>query len=136
MEDCVFCKIVAGDIPAQKIYEDENYLAFLNIAPNTKGHSLVIPKKHTATFLDLNSDEAGELNKIVLHVAKKLTKALNIENFNLGLNNGAIAGQSVQHVHWHLIPRYEGDGLLHWEKSPKAGEELDQVFALFSKENN
>ncbi|MCB9802594.1 HIT family protein [Candidatus Nomurabacteria bacterium] len=130
MEDCIFCKIVRGEIPAKKIYEDQDYLAFLNIAPNTKGHSLVIPKKHSDLFVDLSSEEVGALNQVVQKVAKELTLVLETKSFNLGLNNGELSGQSINHVHWHIIPRYQGDGLLHWEKSPQAEADIDQVFKI------
>lgn len=128
MTDCIFCKIIDGTLPAKKIYEDEDYLAFLNIAPNTKGHSLVVPKKHTDLFVNLSAEEAATLNKVVHKVAKQLVSILGTEDFNLGLNNGSISGQSIAHVHWHIIPRYAQDGLVHWEKSPQAAESIDEVF--------
>lgn len=129
MSDCIFCKIIAGDLPAKKIYEDENYLAFLNIMPNTKGHSLVVPKKHTDFFVNMSEAEAGALNQVVHKIAKQLVNILGTKDFNLGLNNGSISGQSIEHVHWHIMPRYAGDGLVHWEKSSQAEGSIDEIFA-------
>jgi len=106
---CIFCKIVNGEIPAYKIYEDDNILAFLDIGQVTIGHTLVIPKKHVQNIFELDSETAKKLFDKVVLVAKKLKKALNIENLNLINNNGSLAYQSVFHYHIHLIPRYEND---------------------------
>jgi len=103
--DCLFCKIVKGEIPSYKVYEDDYVLAFLDINPNTPGHTLIIPKEHT---LDINSIDTDTLNKIV-DVAKKLSKEyeekLNIDGFSLCQNNGI--SQEIKHFHMHLIPRYK-----------------------------
>ncbi len=134
MRDCIFCKIISKEIPAKIFYEDEGYLAFLNIAPNTRGHSLVIPKKHSPSFAALSSAEAASLNAVVHQVATKLMGVLGVKDFNLGLNNGALSGQSIEHVHWHIIPRYLDDGLVHWEKSPQAVDTIDEVFELINSQ--
>ena len=128
--DCLFCKIINKEIPAKIIYEDDNYLSFLDINPNTKGHTLVIPKKHTDTFNNLSDQEAGDLALKVHYIAQRLIKLLNTEHYNLGLNNGSNAGQIVNHVHWHIIPRYENDGLKHWGAKK---EEIDILEETFNK---
>lgn len=126
--DCLFCKIINKEIPANIIYEDDNYLSFLDINPNTKGHCLVIPKKHTESFNKLSDKEAGELASKVHYIANKLIKELNIKDYNLGLNNGSIAGQIINHVHWHIIPRYKNDGLKHWKSNKEEVDKLEETF--------
>jgi len=126
--DCLFCKIINKEIPSKVIYEDDNYLSFLDINPNTKGHALVVPKKHTESFNDLNDEEAGELASKVHYIAKRLVKELNTEDYNLGLNNGSIAGQIIDHVHWHIIPRYKDDGLKHWGSNQEEVDRLEETF--------
>ena len=117
--DCLFCKIINKEIPANIIYEDDNYLSFLDINPNTKGHALVIPKKHVKNFTELTEEQAIELIKVVI---------LGVEDYNLGLNNGSIAGQIIDHVHWHIIPRYKDDGLKHWGSNKKEVDSLEETF--------
>lgn len=109
---CVFCKIANGEIPSYKVYEDEEHLAFLDISQATIGHTLVIPKKHYENFFALDEEEAAKLMKVVALVSKKLKAALNFEAFNILNNSGALAGQTVNHVHFHLLPRYTDDGLV------------------------
>src|SRR3989344_2330206 len=125
--DCIFCKIVDGQIPAKIIYQDNDYLAFLDISPVSQGHSLVIPKKHTVDFSSLTGAEAGALATTVLKVAKGIAQALGAAAYNLGLNNGQSAGQIVPHVHWHIIPRYPGDDLHLWPADAAESQRLDET---------
>lgn len=129
MENCIFCQIVKGDIPAKKIYEDDNYLAFLSVGPASPGHTIVIPKKHTATFAELESQVASDLIQVVQKLAIDIKAKLNADAFNLGLNNGEIAGQVIPHVHWHIIPRYKNDTLVHWGVDEQAKDKMDEVLA-------
>jgi|SRR3989339_30918 len=129
MENCIFCQIVAGEIPAKKIYEDDNYLAFLSVGPASLGHTIVIPKKHTATFVELEPQAAADLIQVVHKLAKEIKAKLNADAFNLGLNNGEIAGQVIPHVHWHIIPRYKNDTLVHWGVDEQAKDQMDEVLA-------
>lgn len=129
MENCIFCQIVKGDIPAKKVYEDDRYLAFLSVGPASPGHTIVIPKKHTATFVELETPETADLIQVVHKLAKEIKIKLQADAFNLGLNNGEIAGQVIPHVHWHIIPRYAGDTLVHWGVDEKAKEQMDEVLA-------
>jgi len=128
--NCLFCQIIKKEIPAHIIYEDDNYLSFLDINPNTKGHVLVIPKKHTPDFNSLTDEEAGSLAFQVHYIASRLSKALNTKNYNLGLNNGSQAGQIVNHVHWHIIPRYKDDGLKHWTSNKEERELLAETLKI------
>lgn len=110
MPDCIFCKIGAGEAKAHLVYEDESVLAFLDIRPASRGHTMVIPKVH-AERLDLLEDRnIGPLFLGVKTVMRLLEKALKPEGMNVGWNHGWAAGQHVNHLHVHLIPRYAGDG--------------------------
>lgn len=109
MDDCIFCKISQGEIPSTKIYEDSNYLAFLDIMPATKGHALVIPKKHYPTFLDIPENELSEFIKIVQKVASAVVKATQAQGYKIEMFNNEISGQTIFHAHFHIIPRSEND---------------------------
>src|SRR3989344_2576574 len=111
MNDCIFCKIVNGELPSAKVYEDEKHLAFMDIMPATKGHVLIIPKWHYKEFLEIPVEEAKGLIAIVHNVADAVIKATNSQGYKLENFNGAYSGQSIFHVHFHIIPRFEGDEL-------------------------
>ncbi len=104
----VFTQIVRGEIPAEKVYETRSELAFLDIHPKSPGHTLVVPKLEVASFVDLPPEAAASLMTTLQTVAKGVTQAMGTAHYNLVLNNGARAGQVVFHVHFHVIPRYEG----------------------------
>ena len=111
MSDCIFCKIINGEIPSAKVYEDEHVYAFLDISQVTKGHTLVIPKKHEKNLYELSGESARHVFSAVPKIANAIKDAYHPIGLNLLNNNGEIAGQSVFHFHVHLIPRYgEGDG--------------------------
>lgn len=111
MSDCIFCKIINGEIPSSKVYEDDHVLAFLDISQITKGHTLLIPKKHNENLFDLPKETAEQLFSVVPKITNALKNQLNIEDLNLVCNSGKKAGQEVFHLHLHLIPRYgKGDG--------------------------
>lgn len=109
MTDCIFCKIVSGQISSKKIYEDSEFMAFLDVNPRANGHTLVIPKKHVSTLTDLSKEDAGPYFQIVRHLAKTITERLGASGYNIGSNNGETAGQAVPHLHIHIIPRYNTD---------------------------
>jgi len=126
--DCIFCKIVRGEIPCAKVFETDTVLAFLDIAPVIKGHALVIPKAHFADIWSLPTGQAPELMAAIQKVGQALVDGLGAAGMNLGMNNGAAAGQLVHHAHWHLIPRFAGDGLSLWpQKSYADPEEMNQT---------
>ncbi|MFD1029855.1 HIT family protein [Metaplanococcus flavidus] len=111
MTNCIFCKIISGEIPSVKIYEDEHVFAFMDIMPLSKGHTLLIPKTHRESVYDLQEDEAAQLFSVVPKIASAINETFNPEGLNLLNNNGTKAGQSVFHFHLHFIPRYgESDG--------------------------
>ena len=109
MKDCIFCKIVAGEIPSHKIYEDEFILAFLDISQTTKGHTLVIPKVHRKDIFEMTPDEMAKLHAKLPNLASALVAAFDASGLNVVNNNKESAGQTVFHYHVHLIPRYDSD---------------------------
>lgn len=109
MENCIFCKIVEGVIPSTKIYENDHVLAFADISPATKGHTLLIPKRHCVDLFEMDSELAAQVFSVVPKVAQLLKDTHNCQGLNLINNNGSLAGQCVFHYHLHLIPRYEND---------------------------
>ena len=104
--DCVFCAIAAGEIPSFKVYEDELVLAYLDINPFTRGHTLVIPKAHSANLLETDEATLATVIARVRKVAAHLKAALPCDGFNILQNNGVAAGQTVMHLHFHIVPRY------------------------------
>ncbi|MBQ6493804.1 MAG: HIT family protein [Erysipelotrichaceae bacterium] len=104
---CIFCEIIAGNIPGKKIYEDEEFLAILDISQTTKGHTLVMPKKHYENFLEMPADEFGRLMETVQKTAAKVVENMHANGCNILINTNEIAGQTVMHAHVHIIPRYD-----------------------------
>lgn len=129
---CVFCKIINGDIPSSKIYEDETTLAILDISQTTKGHTLVMPKKHVENILEIEEAELQDLIVKVQRIAKKIVENANAKGFNLLVNTNEAAGQTVPHLHFHIIPRYdENDGIE--IKFTENQYDLNEVKELLSK---
>jgi len=114
MPDCIFCKIIKGEIPSYKVYEDDDILAFLDLTPVSPGHTLVIPKAHHKDLLELPDDLAGKIITVIKKITPAILQGVGATDFNLGFNNGKIAGQVVEHAHFHIIPRIENDGHQHW----------------------
>ena len=108
---CIFCKIINNEIPSYKIYEDEYTLAFLDLSQATKGHTLIVPKKHFANIFETPCEELHHIMNSVKAVTEKLKKSLGVENVNILNNSGTLAGQTVHHLHFHVIPRYENDNI-------------------------
>ena len=129
MEDCLFCKIIAREIPAEIVYENEKTLAFLDIGPVSKGHTLVIPKTHATHLSEGTQEDALALMSTIHLLAPKMAAALEATGYNLGMNQGADAGQDVFHTHIHIMPRYAGD-LRKFVKMHPSKEELHEVGEL------
>lgn len=104
--DCIFCKIAKGEIPSQKVYEDENVYAFLDISPLSKGHTLVIPKKHYSTIYDIPEELLCDVMIVVKKISLHLREKLKCDGLNIKQNNGELAGQTVHHIHFHIVPKY------------------------------
>ncbi len=110
MQDCLFCSIVEKRIPAEIVYEGSSAVAFLDIHPHAPGHTMVIPKTHAETLLDLDAASVQHLFSAVREVASLLKRALHPDGFTIGINHGKHAGQAVDHLHVHIMPRFVGDG--------------------------
>jgi len=125
-DDCIFCKIVAGDIPCIKLYEDDEALVFMDIMPLNKGHLLVIPKEHYDNILEMEPDLYGRLCSLVCRLSKAVESALGPDGMNVQQLNGAAANQVVPHLHIHLVPRWEGDGVTisQWDPVPGDNDEI------------
>jgi len=108
--DCIFCSIVDGEIPSHTVYEDETVLAFLDANPLARGHTLVIPKAHHPQLQDLPEDDAAGLHEVLHELVGTVEEAVDADGSNVGLNNGPASGQEIPHVHYHIVPRFEGDG--------------------------
>jgi histidine triad (HIT) family protein len=111
-EACIFCKIIAGEIPSTKVFEDESVLAFLDIGPLSEGHTLLIPKEHAATLDELSADACCSLIRQLPSLCRAVSGAVEAAGYNVLINNGRAAGQLVDHVHFHIIPRQRGDGVI------------------------
>lgn len=110
-ENCIFCKILNGDIPSAKLYEDEDFAIILDVGPASLGHALILPKEHYANVFEMPEELLSKCMNLAKVWGEKLVKGLNADGLNLVQNNGLAAGQTVFHYHLHLIPRYEGDNV-------------------------
>jgi histidine triad (HIT) family protein len=123
MEGCIFCKIARGEIPCAKVYESDKALAFLDIQPVNEGHTLVIPKEHYETLIDIPEELLAEMSSTVKMVSSMVKNGMKAHGFNVMMNNNEAAGQVVPHAHFHIVPRFKGDGLRLWEgKKVKTGD--------------
>ncbi len=131
--DCIFCKIIAGEIPSHKVYEDDKVIAFLDISPVSDGHTLVVPKAHYELMAEMPEDALNAAVMAVKRVSQGVLEAVGASSFNLYLNNGKEAGQLVPHFHWHIIPRHSADGLELWHggsySEGKAAELKEKISA-------
>jgi len=109
--DCIFCKIAKGEVESEKVYDDDNFIGILDINPKAEGHSLIIPKNHYKTILDMPNSLGNEFIEAIKKVAVKLIEGRKAEGFNVLINNYEVSGQLVPHVHAHIIPRKKDDGL-------------------------
>jgi histidine triad (HIT) family protein len=128
MKDCLFCKIIEKEIPTEILYEDTDVVAFLDIKSTNKGHVLVLPKKHYKNFLETHKEEFNKIFGVCQKIAKAQMKALNAGGFNIMINNNKVAGQLIDHLHVHVIPRFENDGLKHWPQGAYNESEKKKIF--------
>ncbi len=127
-DDCIFCKLANGELPSKTLYEDEGFRVVLDLGPATKGHALVLPKEHAANLYELSDRTAAAAMVLAKKMACILRDKLHCAGLNLVQNNGAVAGQTVEHFHIHVIPRYEDDGQnIHWTPGEPSQEELEAV---------
>ena len=127
-DNCIFCKIINGEIPSHVLYEDEQFKVILDVNPATKGHALILPKEHYANLSELPEETAADAMKLAQRMMRKMTEKLDCDGFNIVQNNGEAAGQTVFHFHMHLIPRYKNDGeILKYIAGDPGPEELERI---------
>jgi len=127
-DDCIFCKIAAGEIPSKTIYEDELFRVILDLGPATKGHALILPKDHADNLFKLPDDTAGKVLVLAKKLATQMKEKLGCDGLNLVQNNGEEAGQTVKHFHMHMIPRYKNDGQrIGWKPGEPTQDELESI---------
>lgn len=125
-DNCIFCKIAAGEIPSETVYEDEQFRAILDLGPASAGHTLILPKAHFKDVTEISDEYAANVLKVAAKLGKAMKKGLGCEGFNLVQNNGEAAGQTVFHLHVHLIPRMKDDNIdIKWAQGECAdGEKI------------
>ncbi len=134
-DNCIFCKLANGQIPTNKIYEDDTFTVILDAAPATKGHALILPKAHAADIYELPAETAADVLPLAKKLATHMTALLQCDGFNIVQNNGEVAGQTVFHFHMHLIPRYRGDGneeKLCWNHADFSPEEMTETAEILA----
>jgi len=127
MKDCLFCKIIAGEIPSSKVYEDKDFYAFLDIRPIHPGHTLIIPKKHCNDLMDFPKANESNIMEVLKKVGKAVLSATGADGFNLGMNNGKASGQEVMHAHFHIIPRFKEDKLGTWPRKKYEEGQMEEM---------
>ena len=129
-ENCILCKIIAGEIPSNTIYEDDDFKVILDVSPASKGHALILPKNHVADIFTIDEDVAAKAMKLAKKLATHMKEVLHCDGFNILQNNGEVAGQTVFHFHMHLIPRYKNaknDDMILWNHLEFTPEELAEI---------
>ena len=131
-QDCIFCKIIKGEIPSFTVYEDDTFKVILDRFPAASGHALIIPKAHAADMFELPEETAAKLYPLAQKLGAKIKEAVGAEGMNVVQNNGEVAGQSVHHFHLHLIPRKAGDGII-LNKSSNMDTTIEELEEVFNK---
>lgn len=127
-DDCIFCKIANGEIPSDTVYEDDKYRAILDLSPAVKGHTLIIPKDHFDDLLSADEETLESVLKLAQRIGAAQLRALKCDGFNVVQNNGEAAGQTVHHLHVHIIPRYNGGAkMVAWEQLKSEPEEQQKI---------
>lgn len=127
VDDCIFCRIIKGEIPSKTVYEDDDYKAILDVSPASKGHVIVLPKNHAANIFEIDEKDAAGVMAAAKKVAEKLQQVFDCDGVNILQNNGEIAGQTVFHLHVHVIPRYKDDNIrIKW--TPHEDINIDDVY--------
>ena len=126
--DCIFCKIAAGEIPSATLYEDDDFRVILDLGPASKGHALIIPKEHYRNLYDIDEELASKAIVLAKKMVKKMTDVLGCDGYNIVQNNEEAAGQTVFHFHMHLIPRYKDDNVgLGWNMGILTDQDRDEI---------
>ncbi len=132
-EDCIFCKIARGEIPSATLYEDDSFRAILDLNPASKGHTLILPKIHAPNLFELPDETAEKALVVAKKIGARLQEGLHADGLNLVQNNGEAAGQTVNHFHIHLIPRYADDTVnVRWTPGELNEADKEEILKLFS----
>ena len=126
-ENCIFCKILAGEIPSTAVYEDDDFRAILDVNPAARGHVIILPKNHAANIYELPDEDASKIMVVAKKIATAIEKAYHCDGVNILQNNGEAAGQTVFHLHVHVIPRFKGDTVNIGWKQGDMPEDLDAI---------
>ena len=126
-ENCIFCKILAGEIPSTAVYEDDDFKAILDVNPAARGHVIILPKNHAANIYELPDEDASKIMIVAKKIATAIEKAYHCDGVNILQNNGEAAGQTVFHPHVHVIPRFKGDTVNIGWKQGDMPEDLDAI---------
>ncbi|CCZ91853.1 MAG: HIT family protein [Eubacterium sp.] len=126
-ENCIFCKILAGEIPSTAVYEDDDFKAILDVNPAARGHVIILPKNHAANIYELPDEDASKIMIVAKKIATAIEKAYHCDGVNILQNNGEAAGQTVFHLHVHVIPRFKGDTVNIGWKQGDMPEDLDAI---------
>lgn len=131
--DCIFCKIISGEIPSKTVYEDDGYKAIMDVSPASRGHVIILPKNHAANIFEISDEEAAGAMVVAKKIAAAMKKALACDGINILQNNGEAAGQTVFHLHVHVIPRYKDDTVnIKWKQLDDV--DIDAAFEEIKKE--
>lgn len=126
-ENCIFCKILAGEIPSTAVYEDDDFKAILDVNPAARGHVIILPKNHAANIYELPDEDASKIMIVAKKIATAIEKTYHCDGVNILQNNGEAAGQTVFHLHVHVIPRFKGDTVNIGWKQGDMPEDLDAI---------
>ena len=134
MNDCIFCKIITGEIPNHTVYEDVDALAFLDIHPHAKGHTVVVPKSHVESVIDMSDTDLAQVMRGVTQAVVRIEAVLHPDGYNIGWNDRSAGGQIVPHLHVHILPRWSGDGggSMHSIIKNPGEMSVDEVAKLFT----
>ena len=131
-DNCIFCKIANGEIPAATLYEDEDFRVILDLGPASKGHALILPKEHAADLFELPDEIGAKVVPLAKKIGGRLFQGLGCDGFNVVQNNGRAAGQTVFHFHVHLIPRYNGDTVnVGWIPGTLEDADREEIMSIF-----
>ncbi|MCR5692026.1 MAG: HIT family protein [Eubacterium sp.] len=126
-ENCIFCKILSGEIPSTTVYEDQDFKAILDVNPAARGHVIILPKNHAANIFELPDEDAAKIMPVAKKIATAVKKAYNCDGINILQNNGEAAGQTVFHLHVHILPRFKNDTVnVNWLQG-EMPEDLDLI---------
>ena len=137
-KDCIFCKIIAGDIPSRTVYEDDDFKAILDVAPASRGHVIILPKNHAKDITELSDEDAKGIFCVAKKIAAMQMDVLSCDGVNVLQNNGVAAGQTVFHLHVHVIPRYDNDTVnVTWKPQDGADNaEIEELYKKYMQDGN